>query len=148
MNLVSFTSDIVANANWSLIVTLFSGIGIGSVLSVLLSYHLNKRREEEIKKREAGIAVVDFLSEWVKSAYLSNHSNRAYWKLQSLYWKTILRLDRKLLDVLLPRLANTETAVGTNEIIVKCRQILLGLKKSDLKANELNNWLPRKKNKQ
>lgn len=135
------------NIDWSFIITLLSGIGIGSLLSVLLSYYLNIRREEEVKRREASIAVADLLSEWVRSTYINVDLNEAHWRLQSLYWKTILRLDKKILDILLPRLANKKGAINTNEIIIKCRQTLLDLKDPDLKPEELNNWLPVEKNK-
>jgi len=58
------------------------------------------------------------------------------------YWKNILGLDRALIEVLFPRLANAPNAVSTNEVIVQARRILLGLDKADIPAASLNNWLP------
>jgi len=147
MNIPALNPSLINNIDWSLLMTFFSGIGIGSILSVLLIFYLKRQREEEVKRREASVAVADLLSEWIRSTYLNVDLNEAYWRLQSLYWKTILRLDKRILDVLLPRLANKKEAINTNEIIIKCRQTLLELKDPDLKPEELNNWLPLEKNK-
>lgn len=124
-------------------ITFLSGIGIGSLLSTLLGFYLTRKREEEVKKREASVAVADLLSKWVAPSYHEEKSDKYYWELQSLYWKTILGLDKKLLDVLIPLLANKKESKGTNDVVVKCRQILMGLRKPDLSGKELNNWFPK-----
>lgn len=124
------------------VISAFIGAGI---VTAIFSYWFEERRRKEIKKEEAVEAITEFLAEWVKSSYVSNaDENEARWKLQSMYWKTILRLDKKILDVLIPRLANKEGAVPTNEIIIEVRKALLNLKESDLKVSDLNNWLPKK----
>ena len=69
-------------------------------------------------------------------------NNEDRWRLQTIYWKNILGLDKRLIDLLFSRLANDPYAVGTNEMIVQARKILLGLDKPDILAKELNNWLP------
>lgn len=119
----------------------FLGASTGGAL---VSYWLDKRRTAEIKKQEAIEQVADLLSKWVEPAYTGDFPNKKRWELISLYWKSILRLDKEILDILLPRLANDKTANDTNEIIVKCRQKLLNLKEPDIKASDLNNWLPKK----
>ncbi len=120
----------------------FLGAGI---IAAIFGYWFEERRRKEIKKEEAVEAVSELLAEWIRSGYISNVSeNEARWRLQSMYWKTVLRLDKKILDVLIPRLANKEDAVPTNEVIVEVRKALLNLKKPDIKASDLNNWLPKK----
>lgn len=137
--IITSVFDSISNINWG---SLLAGLGLGSFISSFILFQLQNKREDEVKKREASIAVADLLSEWVKTNYTNERNNIQRWHLQSLYWKTILRLDKRLLDVLLPRLANNENALDTNEIIIKCRQILLGLKEPDLKVTDLNNWKP------
>lgn len=125
------------------IIGAFLGAG---VMTGIFGYLLENRRRKEIEKEKAVESVVDFLTEWIKSNYIteSAEKNEVLWKLQSMYWKTILRLDKEILDVLIPLLAHKEDAVSTNEIIVEIRKALLGLKKPDLKPEDLNNWLPKK----
>ncbi len=125
------------------ILAILIGIVIGLIPSFII-YSLTNKREEEVKRREASIAITELLSKWIESKYLDRNDNQYYWELQSMYWKTILRADKRLLDILLPRLANKESAEDTDEIIVQCRKILLGLKETDIKATELNNWPPKK----
>lgn len=124
------------------IVVAFLSAGIASVI---FNHYFENRRRKEIKKEEAVEAVSELLTEWVRSNYIKDRDdNEVRWRLQSMYWKTILRLDKKILDVLISRLANEENALPTNEIIVELRKVLLGLKRQDLKASDLNNWHPKK----
>lgn len=124
--------------------TIAAFLGAG-IVTAIFGYWFEERRRKEIKKEEAIEAVSELLAEWIRSNYISDVSeNEARWRLQSIYWKTVLRLDKEILDVLIPRLANKEDAVSTNEIIVEVRKVLLDLKNSDIKARDLNSWLPKK----
>lgn len=107
----------------------------------------DEERQFESRRREASAAVVDILTEWVRVAYTGESSDEDRWRLQTTYWKNILWLDKELLDYLLPRLANVEDAPSTNELIVQTRKILLGLPAPDIRAEQLNNWLPIKEGK-
>lgn len=115
---------------------------------VLVAYLTHKftlareRRKRQNELRDKSAAVAEILSLWIRSAYTGEFSNDDRWRLQSVYWKHVLTLDRELLDVLLPRLANQPDAVATNEIIVQARRLILGQPSPDLKAEELNNWPP------
>ena len=71
-------------------------------------------------------------------------TNEERWKLQTTYWRNILLLDKELIALLFPTLANARGAAGTNELIVQVRKTLLDLNEPDLKAEDLNNWLPSK----
>ena len=81
------------------------------------------------KRREASAAVVEILAEWSShSSYLGREqTNEERWKLQITYWRNILLLDKALIGLLLPRLANAPNAADTNELIVQARKILLEL---------------------
>lgn len=138
-NLVNFLSSF----DWNIFLV---GLGIGTLVPSYILFLLQIKREEEVKKREASIAVADLLSEWVRASYFNDHSNKAQWKMQSIYWKTILRLDKRILDILIQLFSYSKKSLTTNEVIVKCRQILLNLKEPDLKPEELNKWLPKRKN--
>lgn len=141
--------------DWGAFLSGLVGAGFGStVVGVLLKTWLDHRLalertvltdrlQREQKVRDASIAVADILGEWVYSAYDPPMTDEKRWRLQKAYWRGILGLDRSLLAVLLPRLANDPSAVSTNEIILEARAALLGLEKPDLDAEELNNWLPR-----
>ena|SRR5947208_16993898 len=94
------------------------------------------------KRREETRAVAEILAEWIRPAYMGQPSNEDLWRIQTTYWKNILGLDRELIEILFPRLANVPGAVDTNEIIVQARRIVLGLSKADLNAADLNNWRP------
>lgn len=121
----------------------------GLLLGTWLVHRLTLTREAETranalreKRREDSRAVAEILSEWVRSSYTGQFTNEDRWKLQTVYWKNILGLDRALIDVLFPRLANAPNAVSPEEVIVQARRILLGLDKADIPADGLNHWLP------
>lgn len=103
---------------------------------------LTEERERAEKTREASIAVADILGQWVRPSYTHRYTNEERWQIQTTYWKHILRLDKNLVALLLPRLANAPGAVDVNEIIVEARRILLNLPARDLAPNQLNNWGP------
>lgn len=133
------------------VVGAFFGGGAGGILlKIYLDHRLTIERSELTEKRlflqkqrEASIAVADILGKWVHSTYLGQPiTNEQKWELQTVYWKNILLLDKKLIDVLFPLLANDHSSIGTNEMIVRIRQILLDLEEPDIKAADLNNWLP------
>lgn len=77
----------------------------------------------------------------MRSAY-KGKENEYRWQLQTIYWKNILLLDKELLDMLIPRLANAPTAPTADDIIVQARKILLNLQEPDIRADQLNHWLP------
>lgn len=129
----------------------FFGGGAGGILLKLYLDHKLQLERSEIaeerlklqKQREASTAVAEILSTWVKSKYHeASTTNEQRWEIQSTYWKNILLLDKRLIDQLFPLLAHNDGAITTNEMIVRARQILLGLKEPDIKAADLNNWLP------
>jgi hypothetical protein len=139
--------------NWPTVLSsVFSGVGagaLGSLLTLWLTHRLNIDRdrlaEERLalqKRREASAAIADILGEWIKPNYLGHYTNDDRWQIQTTYWRNILSLDKRLVDILLPRLANRPDAVDTNDIIVEARRILLNLKERDLKPTDLNNWRP------
>ena len=140
--------------DWNAFGSAVLGAGIGSSLTgILLKTWLDHRlaveraqlddqRRRQEKRREASVAVADILAEWVRSSYLGESSNENRWRLQVAYWKGILSLDKRLLDLLIPALAHQPGAVGSNELIVQARRILLDLEKPDIQAIQLNNWLP------
>lgn len=99
-----------------------------------------ERRLKAEKQREASAAIAEFLGEWIKPHYFDNvDKNQQLWVIQTTYWKTILMLDKELLDDLLPLLAHKQD-LNRNDIIVKARQILLGLEEPDISPSQLNNW--------
>lgn len=123
-----------------------------SILNVLLvawlTHSLVKvRRDEDLrqKRREQSSAVVEILAEWLRPENMGQPlSDHARWKLQMIYWRNILTLDRDLIGILFPRLANAPNAVSPNELIVQTRAHMLKKKNNpDLKATDLNNWWPR-----
>lgn len=130
----------------------FGGGAGGILLKIYLDHKLKIERSELTEKRlflqkqrEASGAVVEILGQWVHSTYLGQPmTNEQKWEMQTVYWKNILLLDKKLIDELFPLLAHKEGSIDTNEMIVRARQFLLGLGKPDIKAADLNNWLPTK----
>ena len=138
--------------DWIAFASGFGGAALGTgILGVLLQTWLEHRlttvrdiEAREIarkdKQREESRAVAEILSEWVRSTYTGKFENEDRWRMQSTYWKNILGLDPKLIALLFPRLANAPGAVGTNELIVQARKILLGLDSPDIKMEDLNNW--------
>ena len=130
----------------------FGSGAVGILLKSYLDHRLTIERSELTKKRlslqkqrEASGAVAEILSQWVYSTYLGQSiTDEQKWKIQTVYWKNILLLDKKLIDDLFPLLARKEGSISTNEMIVRARQILLGLNEPDIKATDLNNWLPAK----
>ncbi len=127
----------------------FLGGGAGGILlKIYLDHRLTIERSELAEKRlqlqkqrDASVAVAEILGEWVRSTYLGQPiTNEQRWLMQTTYWKNILLLDKKLIDQLFPLLAHAHGAVGTNEMIVQTRKILLGLNEPDIKATDLNNW--------
>ncbi|MCK9466582.1 MAG: hypothetical protein M0Q29_11990 [Thiopseudomonas sp.] len=136
-----------------LIGAFFGGGAGGMLLKLYIDHKLQLERskiaEERLKlqrQREASSAVAEILSTWVKSNYHDGSiSNEQKWEIQSTYWKNILFLDKRLIDQLFPLLAHKDGAVTTNEMIVLARQILLDLEEPDIKAADLNNWLPVRK---
>ena len=141
--------------DWSTIFASASGAVVGAPIGILLKSgieHLFNVRRDTLaqqrlsrqKRREASAAVVEILAEWTHSTYLGRaQTPEEKWKLQTTYWRNILLLDKELVDLLFPTLANAPNAVGTNELIVQTRKILLELKQPDIKASELNNWKPK-----
>lgn len=130
----------------------FVGGGLGGVLLKLYLDHKLSIQRSELdfertrlqKQRDSSAAVIDILSKWVETTYTGEEfTDKKKWELQTTYWKNILLLDKELIDSLLPLLANSDDSPSTNEMVVKVRQILLGLKHPDIKASELNNWLPK-----
>lgn len=122
---------------------------LGILLGAWVNHRLTTIRDTETrasalreKRREESRAVAEILSEWIRSRYTGSFSNEDRWKMQTTYWKNILGLDKRLIDVLFPLLALAEGNRGTNEMIVQARKILLDLKQPDIKATDLNNWLP------
>ncbi len=132
--------------------TVITGAGagtLGSLIALWLKHRLSidrdKFAEERLalqKRREASVAVAEILGEWIGPTYKGTYTNDDRWRMQTTYWRNILSLDKRLVDLLLPRLANTPNAVGTNEIIVEARRILLNLQERDLKPTDLNTWQP------
>ena len=136
--------------------TNFSSGVIGAVLATGIGAYINYRfwqarakiteaREKERRIQENSTAVAEILAEWIRPFYTGERSNEYLWRLQTTYWKNILRLDRSLLEMLIQRLANEPDAPSTNELIVQARKYLLNLPDTDISANQLNNWLPIKK---
>jgi hypothetical protein len=140
--------------DWTAFLSALTGAGFGSafagvLLKIWLEHRLTIARAEEQeqrhllqKRREASTAVADILAEWVRSTYTGEFKDEDRWRLQSVYWKNILWLDKELLDVLLPALARQSGAATTNEIVVQARRVLLGLSKPDISADQLNTWMP------
>lgn len=135
--------------DWSSFLSGVFGAGIaGALLKMYLDHRLNierERRKEVLlarqKQRDASAAVVDILSEWVRTTYTGEEfDGPAKWRLQTAYWRNILLLDKELLDILLPKLAGAPGAVTTNEIIVQARRVLLGQEAPDISAKDLNLW--------
>jgi hypothetical protein len=130
----------------------FGGGAGGMLLKIYIDHKLQIERseiaEERLKlqkQREASAAVAEILSTWVKSSYHgASTNNEQKWEIQSTYWKNIMLLDKRLIDQLFPLLAHKNGAITTNEMIVRARQILLGLEEPDIKAADLNNWPPMK----
>jgi len=118
------------------------GVLVGALLKSLLDYILAKKKELRHKCREATIAIVDILVEWIHCSYTKEFSNEDRWRMQKTYWKNILFLDKKLLDLLHGALAYKQDAVDSQELIVQARKILLKLKKPDINANQLISWHP------
>ena len=126
------------------------GTGVlGILLKAWLDHRLTVIRDAEKrahdvreKRREESRAVAEILSEWLRSAYTGSFTNEDRWKLQTVYWKNVLGLDRALIELLLPRLANKPGAVSNNKLIVEARRLLLDLEEADLSENGLNTWLP------
>lgn len=131
---MDWISSIVTSAVFAVIV--------GSILNYRLT-QLAKQQEyrfiELDKRREASKSVVDILSKWVQNEY-KGKDNEYLWELQTIYWKNILLLDPKLLEMLIPRLENAPNAPTADEIIIQARKILLDLEKPDV--SKLNHWLP------
>jgi hypothetical protein len=131
-----------------------SGIGAGIVGVLFKAWvehrltidrdRLSELRQIEHNRREASAdALVSILSDWVRPTYMATgFPNEERWRLQTAYWRMVLTLDKRLLEILLPRLANDPTAVSINEIIVQVRAKLLDLPKPDVRAEELNTWRP------
>lgn len=133
------------------VIGVFFGGGAGGILLKIYLDHKFQLERSEIaeerlklqKQREASIAVAEILSMWVKPNYHgAGLSNEQRWEIQSTYWKNILLLDKRLIDQIFPLLAGEKGAITTNEMIVRARQILLNLDEPDIKADDLNNWLP------
>lgn len=100
-------------------------------------------RQKENLRREKSVLVADILSEWVRPTYLGKLNNEDLWRIESTYWKSILWLDKELLDLLLPRLANKPDALSVPEILVQTRKFLHGLDELDIQASQLNHWPPK-----
>lgn len=138
--------------DWSSFGTGFGTSLLGLLIGLFLNHRLTMGREELSeqrlqlqKQRDASTAVVKILSQWVRSTYLGRSpTDEEKWQLQTTYWENILLLDKELINLLFPRLANAKDAVTTNELIVQARKYLLHQKEPDIKASDLNNWPPEK----
>jgi heme exporter protein D len=136
--------------DWLTFGTSLLGAGfVGAMIQILLGHKLRIRetelaeqRQREQRHREASAAVAEVLGEWIRSTYTGTFSNEDRWRLQTVYWKNIMLLDKELVDLIIDRLANVGDAVGTNELIVQARKVLFGLEQPDISAAKLNNWLP------
>ncbi len=137
--------------DWSSFFSGVLGAGLGGGIVTLYLDHrfsirrdrLREERATRLKQREATAAVVEIISEWVRPTYLhTEFDGEARWRLQTTYWKNILLLDKELVGLLCPRLANDPGAVDTKELIAQARRILLGLTAADIQASELNTWPP------
>jgi len=131
--------------DWKNFIFGLGGLIIGILLGRFLDYIssiLADERKLKHKRREASIVIVDILVEWIRCSYTKNFSNEDRWRLQKTYWKNILVLDKELLDLLHGALAHKQDAVGSQELIVQARKILLELKEPDINANQLISWLP------
>jgi hypothetical protein len=140
--------------NWTAFFSGMSGAAIstgifGIILGAWLNHRLTRGREAEAranalgeKRREESRAIAEILAEWVRPIYMGTHTNEDRWKMQATYWRNILGLDKRLIELLFPLLAHSTTSPGTNEMIVQARKVLLDLKQPDIAATELNNWLP------
>jgi hypothetical protein len=140
--------------DWTVFLSAMGGAAVstgilGGLVGAWVTHRLSKIREAESranalreKQREGCRAVADILAEWVRPTYAGTYSNEDRWKMQTTYWKNILGLDKRLINVLFPLLACAEGHLGTNEVIVRTRAVLLDLKEPDLQASNLNNWLP------
>lgn len=128
-------------------------ISVGAIASLTslgvayLTHKLVQRRDLEAravakreKEREQNRAIVDVLSLWTRSHYVEA-TNEDRWRLQSEYWRLVLGLDIRLLNLLLPRLANASDALQINEILVHARALTMELDQPDLKAEQLNTWI-------
>ena len=122
---------------------------IGVLVGALITNFFTSRRERQAETRarqeklkEASSAIVEILSEWVRSSYTRRLTNEDRWRLQTVYWRAMLTLDKRLVDLLIPALAHLPGAPPTNQIIVNARRVLLDLPEPDIRAEDLNNWLP------
>jgi len=73
---------------------------------------------------------------------MGKFSNEDRWRLQKTYWKNILLLDKKLVDLLRRALAYEPDAPGSKELIVQARKVLLRLSEPDISADQLITWFP------
>ena len=121
---------------------ILSGLISSALFGAIVGAWLDHRLAERAKQLEASASVVDILAEWIRSAYTGTPRNEYLWSLQTTYWKNILLLDKELLDLLIPKLANAPNAPNAEEIIVQARKILLNLSEPDISADKLNRWLP------
>ena len=135
--------------DWSSFLSALLGAGLSSgFLKLYIDHRLQierEKRKESLehrqKIRDASAAVVDILAEWTRTTYTGEEfTDEAKWRLQTVYWRNILWLDKELLELIRSRLANRPDAVDTNEIIVQARRILLELKEPDITVNDLNVW--------
>jgi len=139
--------------DWLTFTTSLLGAGfIGALLQILLGHRLRiketklaEQRQLEQKRREASAAVAEILGEWVRSTYTGIFSNEDRWRLQTVYWRNVLCLDKELVDLLAAALAHRKDAAGTNELIVQARKVLFGLTQPDISVAELIAWLPETK---
>ena len=141
--------------DWSTFVPSLIGAGLGtSIFGALLSFWLNRKYYEYTEKRERGktdreasIAVAELLGDWVKPYYVGEqYSNEDLWKLQSNYWKTILRLDKGLVEVLAEVFQNKQGSQISKDAIIKARKVFHGLSEPDIKADQIIHWPRREKN--
>lgn len=137
--------------DWLTFATSLIGVGfIGALLRIWLGHRLKieetrlaEQRQLQQKRREASAAVAEILGEWVRSAYMGIFSNEDRWRLQTVYWRNILWLDKELVDLLAAALAHGEDAASTNELIVQARKVLFGLLQPDISVAELVTWSPK-----
>jgi len=128
--------------DWLSFASSAAGAIIGTIpVGVIVTKHLEHNLVLRQKRRDANAAVIEILAKWVRPTYLGRPmTDEERWDLQTTYWKNILLLDKEIIAILFPRLANKPDAVGTNDVIVEVRTILLKQRRADIAGKDLNTW--------
>jgi hypothetical protein len=145
--------------DWTSVISSLVGSGmIGILLAAFLTFWTNRRlaelqhslavkqeeladqRELDRKRRQSSAAVVEILSEWIRTSYTGGPSDEDLWQLQATYWKNILWLNADLVKALAPLLTARESAPTSKELIIEARKALLNLDAPDLSPDDLVTW--------